>query len=131
MAVDADMIIKPSPLFKDFILTAPGYSVFQYNGNIKYYNTRFMQCSYNWDCIGATHEYWNGQPVEKVPYDVFYIDDVNDGGCKSDKFERDVRLLTEDLKTDPNNGRTYFYLAQSYKDCGKFKEAIQHYKQRI
>ena len=131
MAVDADMIIKPSPQFKDFKLTVPGYNVIQQNGNLKYYNNRFMQCAYDWKCVGATHEYWSGDPTEKIPYDVMYIDDVNDGGCKSDKYERDVRLLLEDLKTDPNNGRTHFYLAQSYKDSGKFHEAIEHYKRRI
>jgi len=131
MAVDADMIIKPSPAFKDYKLTVPGYTVIQQNSALKYYNNRFMRCSYDWKCVGSTHEYWSGDPTDKIPIEIFYIDDVNDGGCKADKFERDVRLLTEDLKTDPNNGRTHFYLAQSYKDSGKTKEAIQHYKQRI
>ena len=131
MAVDADMIIKPSSDFKNFKMTVPGYTVIQQNGQLKYFNNRFMRCSYNWKCIGATHEYWSGDPTEKIPYEVFYIDDVNDGGCKSDKFERDVRLLTEELKTEPNNGRTHFYLAQSYKDSGEFKKSIQHYMKRI
>ena len=131
MAVDADMIIKPSPAFKDFKMTLPGYNVIQQNGALKYYNNRFMRCSYDWKCIGSTHEYWSGDPTDKIVPELFYIDDVNDGGCKSDKYERDVRLLTEDLKEDPNNGRTHFYLAQSYKDSGRFKDAIKHYKQRI
>jgi len=131
MAVDADMIIKPSPEFKDFKMTVPGYLVIQQNSNLKYYNNRFMRCDYDWKCVGVTHEYWSGDPTEKIPYEVFYIDDVNDGGCKSDKFERDVRLLSEDLKTDPNNGRTHFYLAQSLKDSGNFFKAVQHYKLRI
>ena len=131
MAVDADMIIKPSPEFKDYKMTLPGYTVIQQNGSLKYYNSRFLQCSYMWKCLGATHEYWSGDPVGKIPYEIFYIEDVNDGGCKSDKYERDVRLLTDDLKTDPDNGRTHFYLAQSYKDSGKFKDAIKHYKIRI
>jgi tetratricopeptide (TPR) repeat protein len=131
MTVDADMIIKPSPEFKNFELVVPGYTVIQQNGTLKYHNNRFMKCSYDWKCVGATHEYWSGDPTDKIPYEIFYIDDVNDGGCKSDKIERDIRLLTEDLNEDPNNGRAYFYLAQSYKDCGKFEEAIKNYKKRI
>ena len=131
MTVDADMIIKPSPEFKDFKMKVPGYTVIQQNGSLKYHNNRFHQCAYEWKCVGATHEYWSGDPTEKIPYEIFFIDDVNDGGCKSDKFERDIRLLSEDLKEDPKNGRTYFYLAQSYKDSGKFEEAIKHYKKRI
>jgi tetratricopeptide (TPR) repeat protein len=131
MAVDADMVIKPSSSFKDFKMTLPGYTVIQHNGDLKYYNNRFMQCAYNWKCVGATHEYWNGDPIEKIPFEVFYIDDVNDGGCKSDKTERDIRLLTEEIEDDPKNGRSHFYLAQSYKDSGRFEEAIKLYKKRI
>lgn len=131
MAVDADMIIKPSAEFKNFKMTLPGYTVIQHNGELKYYNNRFMQCGYNWKCVGATHEYWSGDPTERIPFEVFYIDDVNDGGCKSDKIERDIRLLTEEIVSDPNNGRSHFYLAQSYKDAGNFKGAIELYKKRI
>lgn len=131
MAVDGDMIIRPSEKFKDFKLVHPGYTAIQNNGILKYYNVRFMKCGFNWKCVGATHEYWSGDPVGKIPYEVFYIEDVNDGGCKSDKFERDVRLLTEELQNEPDNPRTHFYLAQSLKDSGKFEEAIQYYKKRI
>jgi tetratricopeptide (TPR) repeat protein len=131
MAVDGDMIIKPSPQFKDYKMSLPGYRVIQHNGALKYYNSRFMRCSYDWKCIGGTHEYWSGDPTEIISPDIFYIDDVNDGGCKSDKTERDIRLLKEDLVADFNNARAHFYLAQSYKDCGKFDEAIQHYMKRI
>lgn len=131
MAVDADMIIKPSPEFKDFKMSVPGYRVIQQNGALKYFNSRFMQCSYNWKCVGATHEYWSGDPSDKIPFEIFHIQDVNDGGCKSDKFDRDIRLLTEELETEPNNPRTNFYLAQSYKDIGRFEDAIKYYKLRI
>jgi len=131
IAVDADMVICPQPSFKDFRMTQVGYNCIQHNGSLKYFNTRFMRCSYNWKCVGVTHEYWSGDPTEKIPFDVFYIDDKNDGGCKSDKYERDIRLLTEDLKENPKSVRTYFYLAQSYRDTGKFEEAIKYYKKRI
>jgi tetratricopeptide (TPR) repeat protein len=131
LAVDADMVIKSTPEFKDYKLTDAGYLVTQQNSKLKYYNIRFMRCNYNWNCIGVTHEYWNGIRGGKIPYELFYIYDKNDGGCKSDKFERDIRLLTEDLISDPNNPRTHFYLAQSYKDIQKYTEAISYYKKRI
>jgi glycosyltransferase involved in cell wall biosynthesis len=131
LAVDADMVIKPGSEFRSFQLTLPGYHAIQKNGLLSYFNSRFMKCAYNWKCVGVTHEYWSGDPSGKVPLEVFYIEDVNDGGCKSDKFERDIRLLTEDLQRDPKNGRSYFYLAQSLKDIGRFREAIENYKKRI
>ena len=52
-------------------------------------------------------------------------------GCKEDKFTRDIRLLEEDLKENPKNERTHFYLANSYKNAGNLEKAIEHYKKRI
>jgi hypothetical protein len=99
MLIDADMVIKPSNKFKEFknTMTANGYQAIQKNGNITYYNTRFVKIGYDWKCLGATHEYWSGNSVDKVDESIFYIDDINDGGCKSDKAERDIRLLNEDI----------------------------------
>lgn len=131
LAVDADMVICPSPAFKEFELTLNGYSIIQANGHIKYHNMRLMKCAHPWKCIGGTHEYWSGDPTGKVPYEVFYIDDKNDGGCKSDKFERDVRLLRADIEENPNNERAHYYLGQSLKDLGRFEEAIEMFKKRI
>ena len=82
MAVDADMVIKATPAFKDFKMTQNGYRMIQQHGSLKYYNVRFLKCSYPWKCIGSTHEYWDGSPSENVPYEVCYIDDIGDGGCK-------------------------------------------------
>ena len=131
MAVDADMNIVVAPTFKDFEMTANGYTVIQSNGSIKYHNTRFMKCGYNWKCIGGTHEYWSGDPTEKIPYEHFFIDDKNDGGSKADKFERDERLLREDIQENPKNDRAHYYLGQSLKDIGRFQEAIELFTKRI
>jgi tetratricopeptide (TPR) repeat protein len=131
MAVDADMVIKATPAFKDFKMTQNGYRMIQQHGSLKYYNVRFLKCSYAWKCIGSTHEYWSGEPSDNVPAEVCYIDDIGDGGCKSDKNERDIRLLTEEVRDQPNNGRAHFYLAQSYKDGGQVEKAIPLFKRRI
>lgn len=131
LAVDADMVICPKPSFFQFPLTMNGYNIIQENGHLKYYNLRLMKCSHSWKCVGATHEYWSGDPTEKIAYDIFHIDDRNDGGCKSDKFERDVRLLKADIEKDPKNGRSYYYLGQSLKDLGRFDEAIEMFQKRI
>ena len=57
-----------------------------------------------------------------------YIVDIGDGGSKADKFERDIKLLTQGIKDEPDNSRYYFYLANSYHDSGKNDEAIEFYK---
>jgi len=131
LAVDADMNLIVRPAFKNFQLIANGYTVIQSNGHLKYHNTRLMRVGSAWKCTGATHEYWDFGGTEKVPYEVMYIDDKNDGGCKSDKFERDVRLLREDIEENPRNDRAHYYLGQSLKDLGRFEEAIEMFTKRI
>ena len=130
LLLDADMRLVINN-FNKYDLNMNGYNIIQSNSNLDYYNTRFVKMSYNWKCIGVTHEYWNGEKLGLLGKDVIYINDVGDGGCKSDKTSRDIRLLEQGIIDEPNNGRYYFYLAQSYKDGGEFKKAIQHYKKRI
>ena len=91
-----------------------------------------IRSSLNFSCVGSTHEYYNINEarVEKQLHSL-RINDIGDGGCKDDKFERDVRLLTDDLKTNPDNPRTHFYLASSYKNSGNYVKAIEHFKKRI
>jgi tetratricopeptide (TPR) repeat protein len=131
LAVDADMNLIVQPVFKDFRLTANGYTMIQANHHMKYHNTRLMHVGSPWKCVGATHEYWDLGGTEKIPFEVMHIDDKNDGGCKSDKFERDLRLLTEEIAENPRNDRAHYYLGQSLKDLGRFEEAIVMFKKRI
>lgn len=131
LALDADMCLCVPSDFRSYPLTSNAYSIIQKNPVIEYYNVRFLRLGYNWKCTGATHEYWDGEGVTKIPANIIYIDDKNDGGCKDNKFERDVALLLEELKENPDNCRTYFYLAQTLKDLGKLNDAIMCYKKRI
>jgi tetratricopeptide (TPR) repeat protein len=131
LALDADMVLTSTANFKNFNMTQNGYRMIQKNGNLKYHNVRFMKCSYPWKCIGATHEYWSGDPCDNIPFELCYINDIGDGGCKTDKFERDIRLLRQEIIEQPQNGRAHFYLAQSYKDTGRPQEAITYYQKRI
>ena len=92
----------------------------QRNGNLTYKNVRLVRASAIWRCVGSTHEYWectNGKSSQIFESPI--ITDIGDGGCKADKFERDARLLEEDLKTDPNNVRTHFYLGQTYMSINR------------
>jgi len=131
MVIDADMVLKASEEFKNFKLTENGYKIIQKNGNIIYYNMRFLKFSYDWTCIGATHEYWSGDSTGQISQEIIYIDDCNDGGCKSDKSERDIRLLNQDINENKNVDRSHFYLAQTLKDIGQLEPAIEKYTKRI
>lgn len=130
MLLDADMKWIVTDLQKD-TLTAEGYTIQQRNGGLHYFNTRLLRLDIPWKSIGVTHEYWGGGKTDSLDPSRTYIEDVGDGGAKADKFTRDIRLLTEGLQEDPTNGRYMFYLAQSYKDTGRYQDAIQMYKKRI
>lgn len=131
LLLDGDMVLKVSPSFNKQAFTDGGYLMIQSSGSLEYYNTRFVRFADNWRCIGVTHEYWDGPGRGELKKEDIYIDDIGDGGCKADKFERDIRLLTEGLEKEPKNERYYFYLAQSYKDSGKKELSIKTYKKRI
>jgi tetratricopeptide (TPR) repeat protein len=129
LLLDADMVFNAGSLRRQE-LTEKGYTVVQMNGTLEYPNCRLVRLDYDWVCRGVTHEYWDG-PTKPLPKDVCSIDDRNDGGCKSDKFERDARLLEEGLQKEPDNVRYMFYLAQTYHCLGRDKDAIQMYKKRF
>lgn len=129
LLLDADMVFHPGSL-RSYPLTEVGYTIVQCAGLLEYPNCRLVRMDYPWKCVGVTHEYWDG-PTKQIPKSVCWIEDRNDGGCKSDKFERDARLLEEGLRQDPGNVRYLFYLAQTYHSLKRFKESIRYYKRRI
>jgi len=130
LLLDADMNLVIKNFNKDELIKN-GYNIIQENPNLEYYNTRFLKMSFPWKCTGVTHEYWDGNGVDILTKDKIYINDIGDGGCKSDKIDRDIRLLENGILDEPNNGRYYFYLAQSYKDKEYFIKAIELFKIRI
>lgn len=129
LLLDADMEFVAGTL-KDQKLTEIGYTVVQIAGNLQYPNCRLVRMDYAWKCKGVTHEYWDGTTAH-LSKEVCWINDRNDGGCKSDKFERDARLLENGLKDEPTNVRYMFYLAQTYHSLGRWKDSIAMYKRRI
>ncbi len=129
LLLDGDMVFNAGSLLSH-ALGDVGYSVVQLAGTLAYPNCRLVRMDHPWTCRGVTHEYWDG-PTTGLPRDICWIDDQNDGGCKSDKFERDARLLEQGLLDEPENVRYMFYLAQTYHSLGRWKESIALYKKRF
>lgn len=137
LLLDADMQFRCSSkeALLQYLQEKPhlsGFTMKQVNGSLEYYNTRLMRLSDTWYCEGVTHEYWTGGGTsEDLPSALAWIDDVGDGGCKADKFERDERLLLAGLEKNPRCERYHFYLAQTYHCMSRDEEAIEWYKKRI
>lgn len=56
--------------------------------------------------------------------------DHGGGGHRPGKIERDAELLAEAVGKDPTDRRSWFYLAQSYRDLDQHAKAIAAYKVR-
>jgi glycosyltransferase involved in cell wall biosynthesis len=137
LLLDADMkfeIKMALEKFKEKLLTADVFHVFQGNPHFYYKNARIVKNNIGCTYRSVTHEYLNSPPnskYSKFETNEVFILDIGDGGAKTDKFERDIRLLKKGLEDEPNNERYMFYLANSLKDAGHKEEAIEMYKKRI
>ena len=132
LVIDADMeLVVESSFDKQQDFGKKGYSLTQKAGTLHYINARLLRIDQPWKCVGATHEYWDGPNEGNISDSKLWINDRNDGGCKSDKFTRDLAMLEAELKEQPTNVRTHFYLAQTLKCLGRHEESIEYYKKRI
>ena len=134
LLMDADMVLSLNQFDKNILNTCDHFDICQKNLSLHYINTRIVKNNGDYKYIGVTHEYIHTPPNTKgliLDKNTIYIHDIGDGGCKQDKFERDILLLTNGLKEDSNNSRYVFYLANSYHDSRKYEKAIEYYKKRI
>jgi len=134
LLLDADMTIKINKFNKIDLLKADSFNILQGNDSFFYQNMRIVKNNGLYKYVGVTHEYIDSpqnNTVLSFDKNSIFINDIGDGGSKSNKFERDINLLLDGIKDEPNNVRYYFYLANSYHDSGKFEEAINTYLKRI
>ena len=135
LLMDADMILEIKNFNKENLQRFDSCYILQGNDNFYYQNMRIVKNNGLFSYIGVTHEYISTPSNNKLLHitkDQLFITDYGDGGCKNDKFERDIKLLSEGIINEPNNSERYhFYLANSYHDTGNFEKAIETYEKRI
>jgi tetratricopeptide (TPR) repeat protein len=139
LLLDADMVLQinnEDNFYKE--INKPDacdiYYIFQGSPSFFYKNVRMVKNRKGYYYWGVTHEYVktpDGTKYGLLERDNIFINDIGDGGCKTDKFERDIQLLKRGLEQEPNNDRYTFYLANSYRDSGQHQNAIDTYKKRI
>jgi tetratricopeptide (TPR) repeat protein len=135
LLMDADMILKIINFNKKTLSNFDSFYILQGNDDFYYQNLRIIKNNGLFSYVGVTHEYISTPPNNKLLHitkDELFITDYGDGGCKSDKFERDIKLLTNGIIEEPKNSERYhFYLANSHHDAGNFEKAIETYEKRI
>lgn len=128
---DADEEYQFSEGFSVDALTHDQHLI-RYTGGLDYRASKLVRGAVAWYFKGVTHEFITSDaPITATNIDTLTIQDYYDGGCKADKFARDIRLLTQGLVDEPDNARYRFYLAESYKNSKQHAEAVHWYAQRI
>lgn len=123
--IDADdfLVIEDLKLFKTQLKTL-SYDKYLINGkcnNVIYARNFLIKIQdKNWRWESILHEYITCNDKLSIgKVNNCYLQISRDGNRSSDlmKYFKDVLILEEALKSEPNNTRYTFYLAQSYRDC--------------
>lgn len=84
---------------------------------IEYYNIRLIRSKQSFRYKGAVHEYLEvDSNPDKFGGFVIYQDRTKGSDMSRERWKKDMVLLEKELKNNPTDGRTQYYLAQTY-DC--------------
>lgn len=136
MDADMELVVDDPKAFDKLDATAMSYDMMQKAGPISYGNRRLvnLQLQHNHPYVGVTHEYID-VPAAGMITGARFIDHA-DGSNRADKYPRDAHLLEQALLTDPDNGRSLYYLGNTYRDWAAtvptvLPYAIDAYQKRI
>lgn len=136
LIVDAD-----SPLhYEDGVfdnLSADSYLIEWHCGSVTYKLSTLLSLKKEWHWKGVVHNYITGNGRTGTVLNGVWVEAIIGGGAKShgltsqEKFLKDAKLLEEELEKNPNDKRSRFYLAQSYRNAGKPALAYKNYMRRV
>ena len=136
LLLDADHVLMVDDEWNPDELVADSYLLHQRSSVLSYWNIRLIKTSIVWRCEGVTHEFWTTDITDasRERLATIRIDDLEDGGFKAEKFERDRRLLEGALANSETPShllpRYHFYLAQTFRDLKDFSQARHWYDVR-
>jgi glycosyltransferase involved in cell wall biosynthesis len=126
---DADMeLVVERPGYRSELNETP-YSVNQRSLGLVYRNLRLVPRDFPARYRGVTHEYCDTGIMPPL-FDGIWFRDHAAGANRPNKSVRDIELLRAGLKSEPDNERYVFYLANSYYDLGLFVDAMEWYRKR-
>lgn len=133
LMLDADMTIEYDAAMVEGLVVSPwdAHMLRYAGGETEHWTVHLVRPTLSWEFVGETHEYIHAASgASRAPFRGITIHHHADGGCRADKFERDLALLTQAVEDDPSNTRSVFYLAQTQRDLGMTDEAIRSYLTR-
>lgn len=131
--IDADEQLKAA---QDFVLPALTENAYYFPvtyGALRYRRNALVSTRLDWAWEGVLHEYLHsGQPHRWHTLEGLNIFVQHDGARaqNADTYLKDIALLEQGLKDEPENLRYVFYLAQSYRDAGMLEKSREFYLKR-
>lgn len=139
--IDADEeLVTSDPNFYEKLESGVSYELEKHQGELRYAVHHLVNVRaghYRWE--GPVHNYLvelqDAPPRREVRKDAWIVyhdaqGAKSHGVTQEEKFLRDARLLEAELERNPNDARSRFYLAQSYRDAEQYERALEHYKKR-
>ncbi len=135
--IDADEELACSdPSIFEQLKPGVSYRLQKHHGNMRYALTNLVDISQTrWEWRGVVHEFLHrvegsGSAVDLSETWIIYRSGEgarSRGRTNEEKFLADARLLEDELQRNPNDPRSRFYLAQSYRDAGHAMLAYENY----
>ncbi len=131
LLMDCDMTTHPTENFDKSKLHHDAYDI-RYTGDLDFAQQLFVSGHKKWHYVGPTHEYITADhqytlgDLRDLPVAHHF-----DGGTRSEKLERDRKLLETDILDNPGDARSSFYLAQTYNNLQLWEKAFKYYQQRV
>jgi tetratricopeptide (TPR) repeat protein len=114
-----------------------GFIMEIHHGSIIHQRVHIFNLASNWVYEGIVHEYPRCTKAEKPALGILPAETYMETRCEGtrskdpQKYQKDAALLEAELLKNPDDGRTLFYLAQSYRDAGRPGEAQRYYKRHV
>lgn len=133
LILDADEVLVFDEVFELPVLTHDAYHFEIVTGPVTYLKTQLIDNRLEWRFRGVLHEHLHcDRPTTDAVLPGVRTLRFPDGARARDPstYRRDALILERALLEEPENPRTVFYLAQSYRDAGENELAIRHYRRR-
>lgn len=131
---DEEMVGLPETLrgWEDTARDADAVSLDVRFGDLRYHRVAGVRLGRGWRWTGAVHEYLDlpGARVTHLPAPTVLVRKEGARSLDPDTYRKDAALLEAELRRNPDDPRTQFYLAQSWSDAGEVERALEAYRLR-
>ena len=130
--IDADDLVVGDLDFGD--LVADGY-LLRFGSDFTYWRRQLFRTGRGWRFEGRIHEYAVSDDPSATDARLegdYHVESRRLGARSRDPeaYSNDAAVLLDELREHPDDPRTVFYLAQSYRDAGALAEALRWYTRR-